>query len=222
MQQFYSQFLKKADVCFDVGANVGDRTEVFARLCNLVVAVEPQSKCIAQLNSLFSNNSRVHIVQTALGSEPGVAEMAVSNISTMSSLSKEWMNAAQSSGRFGPEIKWDTTERVNITTLDRLIEQFGSPAFIKVDVEGYELEVLSGLNRPVKYLSFEFVPERLDRVMEILSRLALLGPIEANYALGETMKLILPKWVTAQTLKGELSKLGANTQIFGDVYVHFI
>ena len=222
MLQFYSQFLSSNDVCFDIGANVGNRTKVFVRLCKLVIAAEPQSRCATQLKMVFANNPKVHVIQAAVGSAVGTAQMAISSANTVSSLSKEWVDAVQSSGRFGEGVKWDGTESVAITTLDKLIERFGVPAFIKVDVEGYEAEVLSGLSRAVKALSFEFTPERLDQAFVVLDRLGKLGNIQANYSLGEEMALILPQWVSPDLLRQELAKFQGDFHSFGDVYVRFV
>ncbi|MEZ4584405.1 MAG: FkbM family methyltransferase [Caldilineaceae bacterium] len=39
-------------------------------------------------------------------------------------------------------VTWDTAIPVTVTTLDRLIAQYGVPAFCKIDVEGYELALV--------------------------------------------------------------------------------
>ena len=39
---FYSGFINKGNICFDIGANYGNRTEVFLKLGSEVIAVEPQ------------------------------------------------------------------------------------------------------------------------------------------------------------------------------------
>ncbi|HRF81237.1 MAG TPA: FkbM family methyltransferase, partial [Flavobacteriales bacterium] len=53
---------------------------------------------------------------------------------------------------------WDRAIEVPVTTLDRLIDQYGRPAFVKIDVEGFEDEVLVGSeaiiqrDRPVLFI----------------------------------------------------------------------
>ena len=53
--KFYSKLIQNGDLCFDVGANVGNRTEAFLKLGARIVAVEPQPECIAVLNELHGD-----------------------------------------------------------------------------------------------------------------------------------------------------------------------
>ena len=46
----------------------------------------------------------------------------------------------------------------SVTTLDQLIDRFGIPAICKIDVEGYEFEVLKGLFAANCHVSFEYIP----------------------------------------------------------------
>jgi hypothetical protein len=50
-----------------------------------------------------------------------------------------------------------------------MIEKFGIPDFLKIDVEGHELSVLKGLSVPVKNISFEAnLPMKLNDSIEII------------------------------------------------------
>jgi hypothetical protein len=100
---FYTQFVDKRDVVFDVGANLGNRTRVFRRLARAVVVVEPQDECMAMLRKQFGGDRRVKLVQKAIGAQEGFAEMLICNASTVSSLSSDWIEAVQTSGRFRME-----------------------------------------------------------------------------------------------------------------------
>lgn len=162
MRDFYAGFIRPGDLCFDVGANLGDRTAVFLRLGARVVAVEPQARCRRRLLRRFGRNPRVVLVPRALGAQPGAAEMKVSEADTISSLSADWIARVQASGRFAG-YAWNQTERVEVTTLDALIREHGTPAFCKIDVEGFEAEVLKGLSAPLRAVSFEFTPPNTCR-----------------------------------------------------------
>jgi hypothetical protein len=77
-----------------------------------------------------------------------------------------------------------------MTTLDKLIEQFGIPSFIKIDVEGFEYEVIKGLSKPVKALSLEFTPEIIESTYKCINYLQQLGKINLNYSVFKTMSLL--------------------------------
>jgi hypothetical protein len=115
-------------------------------------------------------------------------------------------------------MRWDHRERVVITTLDALIEMHGVPEFCKIDVEGYEPEVLAGLSTPVRNLSFEFTPERLEATTACVSRLLELGDYEFNYSLNESLVLSSGDWLSASDLLAALSVFEDDAVTFGDVY----
>src|SRR5262245_12044409 len=53
MRHFYSQFIAPGNLCYDVGANVGDRTDIFRKLGARVIAIEPQTACLEVLRQRF-------------------------------------------------------------------------------------------------------------------------------------------------------------------------
>lgn len=220
MLDFYRQFVNSGDLCFDIGANIGNRTKIFLSLKARVVAVEPQRDCANLLRAAYGKDPKLIIVNKAVGALNGQAELAVCDASPLASLSQEWIHAVQNSGRFA-DYSWNRTELVNVVTLDELISEHGIPRFIKIDVEGYEYEVLQGLTQPVDILSFEFTPEFSESTVKCLEHLNSLGPIEVNYSVLESMEMGLDRWASPDFLMDRLKGFCGDKILFGDVYVRF-
>jgi FkbM family methyltransferase len=210
---FYRQLVEPGGLCFDVGANVGNRTQQLREIGARVVSVEPQGNCVDALRERFGEDSGVIIVPCAVGGSPGTAEIAVCDDDpTISTMSKRWQNE----GRFADQT-WTRQERVDVTTLDRLIEEHGSPSFCKVDVEGFEKQVLEGLSAPVRCVSFEFTREFLDDARACVALLSALGPIEVNISFGESMRLA-SNWTDPERIFASIESQ-SDDRGWGDVYV---
>jgi FkbM family methyltransferase len=220
LSELYGRFVERGDLCFDIGANVGNRIGIFLALGARVVAVEPQERCFDVLQRRYGANADVSLVQTAVGAEAGAAEMFLSDAHTISSLSSDWIREVRASGRFGAHT-WDSEVTVPLTTLDALIATYGEPAFCKIDVEGYEADVLAGLSRPLRCVSFEYTPELAGAGVECLRRLDELAPTQFNVSLGETGRLELARWVDAAELERRLGTL-AGVGAFADVYARTV
>jgi FkbM family methyltransferase len=220
--EFYSQLIKKDDLVFDIGANMGNRIGPMLKIGARVVAVEPQKECIKYLRLKFGN--KINIVDKALGTEQGIKELFVANThNTISSFSHEWIDAVKTSGRF-PNTDWNKKLQIEMTTFDEVIKTYGSPAFAKVDVEGYELEVFSGLSTPLKCLSFEYtVPEQTDKVLACINKLSQISSaIECNYSKGEQMKFAMDRWITVAEMINLVNSKSFSETRFGDIYIRKI
>lgn len=215
-RRLYAAFVRRGDLCFDVGANKGDNTAFLLGLGARVVAVEPQAACVARLRERFGYRRDVTLVAKALGTIPGEAEMNLGDADTISSLSPAWIESVKASGRFAGH-RWDRKVTVPVTTLDQLIHEHGLPRFCKIDVEGFELEVLRGLTQPMPALSFEFTPEFLRAALDCVRYLDGLGRAQFNYSIEHTMRLSMPQWVDAAEISFLLTAL-PDPGVFGDVY----
>jgi FkbM family methyltransferase len=217
MDRFYAPFVRPGDLVFDIGAHVGDRAASFRRLGARVVAVEPQPLCVRALHSIFSGDRGVTVVEAACADAVGTVRLQINSANpTVSTASARFPRSAQGAPGWEDEI-WDQTAVVESTTLDALIDAYGVPAFVKIDVEGYEDIVLAGLNHAPPALSFEFTT--IERLLpgRCLARLGALGFSDFNLALGDDMSLALRDWLSAAEMVAHLRALPHQTNS-GDVY----
>ena len=201
--RFYSSFVKRGDLVFDVGANIGTRLATFVDLGARVVAFEPQTLCFAALRRRFESNKRVQVVHAGLGQSEGTGTIRLCENDSLSSMSEAWVRGVKSSRRFGT-LQWGRSEEVSMTTLDRAIERYGMPAYCKIDVEGYELNVIRGLSKAIPCLSFEFNMELMSDAEEIVDRLTAIGAYEFNYCVGEPARLELVDWASPGSMTSTL------------------
>ncbi len=217
MDALYAQFVKPGDLAFDIGSHVGDRIGSFRRLGARVLALEPQPLCAEVLRRLWGHDAQVTLLETACGNSEGEITFAInSDNPTVSTASREFVTAADGAGGWEGQ-RWDLEITVPCTTLDRLVAQYGTPAFAKIDVEGYEDTVLAGLNLPLPMLSFEFTTIQRDVAQRCLDRLSKLGPYRFDVALGESQRLTFERWISAAEMGTHIAGLphAANS---GDVY----
>ena len=212
--RFYRQFVPPAGLCFDIGANVGQRTALFLELGARVIAVEPQPDCAEILRR---DHPLATTIEAAIGPESGTATLLVADYPTLATLSPEWVGAVKASGRFS-EFEWDDELQVPVRTLEDLIDEHGVPDFCKIDVEGYEYGVLRGLARPVPALAFEFEQERAEERIRAVEHVATLGMREFNFSFGESLRFALPAWVDQEAICLFLREPVHTNVSFGDIY----
>jgi FkbM family methyltransferase len=214
---FYAQFIAPGSVCFDVGAHLGDRIRTWRHLGARVVAIEPQPACLTVLRRFYGRDRQVTILPHALGAAPGKATLHISDATpTVSSLSSEWIRDVQVDPRFASH-RWDGRLEVQVETLDQLIARHGAPAFVKLDVEGFELDVLQGLSTPVPAVSFEYIAAVAERSVACVQRLSALGAYEFRTSSVETTRWTQDRWLTGDELIVWLRALPLMSRS-GDVY----
>lgn len=129
----------------DVGANVGEVTLHLARLGYQVLALEPNPEVAAQVLARLEQErlgERCRMLQVAASSAEGTAELIVGTAHTVATLSADWTTVAF------PE-HFQQPRRIAVPTRPLLAllrtSGFTGAAFVKIDVEGHEVEVLQGL-----------------------------------------------------------------------------
>jgi len=187
LDRHYARFVASGDLVFDIGSHVGDRIAAFRRLRARVIAVEPQPALAMTLRLLYGRDKMVTLVESAVGREPGNIALQLNlDNPTVSTASEAFIAAAQDAPGWEGQ-HWTRTVEVPVTTLDTLIARHGLPRFIKIDVEGYEAEVLAGLSAPVPALSFEFTTIQRDVACACVARCATIGYGAFEASLGESL-----------------------------------
>lgn len=214
---FYRRLISPSDLVFDVGAHRGTRSRSFRSIGAQVVAFEPQQDCARSLAAAFAGDSGFTLVQAAVSDTERVADLHVSSELPLSTLDTEWMDRTHRSGRFPNS--WHRREAVTCTTLDKSIETFGVPAFIKIDVEGHELSVIRGLSYPVALLSMEFASESIDRISGCIHHLDSLASYEYRLSFAESTQFAGAEWASGADIKAQLEHARINDPLtWGDLY----
>lgn len=219
MDRIYQPLLAPGSLAFDIGSHVGDRIGSFRRLGARVVALEPQPDCAAVIGDIYAADPDVTLLEAACGAAPGRLQLSVNSANpTVTTASTAFIAAARGAPGWQEQV-WDRQIEVPSTTLDELIADYGMPAFIKIDVEGFEDAVLEGLSAQVRALSFEFTTIGRDVAYRCLDILSSLGPYRFDIALGETQERAFGEGhdVNAAEMAAHIRAL-AHEANSGDVY----
>lgn len=221
MDRLYATLVKKGGLAFDIGSHVGDRIGSFRRCGARVVALEPQPLCARIIKEIYAGDSGVTLVESACGPKPGTLTLHInSNNPTVTTASSDFVKAADGAGGWEGQV-WDKAIDVPVTTLDTLIAQHGRPDFVKIDVEGFEADVLAGLSQPLPCLSFEFTTIQRDVAYACLDRLAEIGNYGFDIALGESQQLHFGRWISKAEMAEHIRALPHEANS-GDVYARLV
>jgi FkbM family methyltransferase len=203
------------DFVLDIGSNNGDFASQIISAGHKVVLVEPNPKLVTVLRTRFTDPTVATIVPLGVGKSSGTMSLSICDESDkLSTFATHWKE-----GRFR-EYSWTENVSVSITTIDDLISNFGMPRYIKIDVEGFELEVVSGMNVKAGIVSFEFTNEFVDHAIQIVQLLSNRGYSRFNIAIGENSVFSLQNWVTSAHISSILLNNRSNSGLWGDVYAN--
>ena len=218
LRRLYAPLIKPGDWVFDVGAHAGDRTACFQSLGARVVAIEPQPLFARFLRLANALNKEVTVCCAVVSHTPSTQTLHINSRNpTVSTLSADFVQAATQDDSNWQGQQWDREITVQALSLDGLIEQYGKPSFIKIDVEGAELDVLLGLSQAVPALSFEFTLIQRQLAHDCLDRCVALGMTKFNASLGESHDLSFDEWQDVHATKDWIDQL-AQSANSGDIY----
>jgi FkbM family methyltransferase len=212
----YHEILKlinRGDLYFDIGAHLGEKSKPFIEKKIRTIMVEPLPACVKSLKKLYCKNSIVKIIPKGLGSKNTKKILSINKqMPTTSTFAKHWK-----SGRFS-NLTWSGKTQIQITTLDNLIKKFGNPQYIKIDVEGYELNVLKGLTKKSGIISFEITSEFFSDAIKCLNYLKKLSYNSFTFSIGEQKKFF-SDWSDYKTIINLIKKEIKKDKLFwADIY----
>lgn len=211
-QSFYAKLIKKGDLCFDIGANLGKKSQLMLAAGGKVIAFEPQSSCFKILDDLQKKYSDFVFHPFAVGSRSETKKLHLSKYSEIATLSDEFIENYTTDN-----VYWSGFEMVAVKSLDALIETYGKPNYCKIDVEGYEFEILSHLHHVIPMIEFEFTEKFIEDTLKIVDAFAD-DKTTFNYILNEHLKFQLKKWVSANEMKTILNQLN-QSKLHGNLFV---
>jgi len=137
---FIKNFVNRDDICVDIGANIGYYALIEAKLVGpqgKIYAIEPVEKNfkILKKNIEFNKYENIEAYRLAIGSKNEIGFINLSGSSNLHSLLP------------GSTTLNNKTEQVEIMTLDEFLKDKPFPNFIRMDVEGYEEEIIKGMKQ---------------------------------------------------------------------------
>jgi|TARA_B110000211_G_C13994039_1_gene515359 FkbM family methyltransferase len=140
----------------DIGANKGQ----FAMMANkiypnsTIICFEPQKAPFETLQKVFKGFENIKMFQFACGSKSEITEINVSNENDSSSI----LNITNNQKNLYPSTFYVRKEKIKIVKIEEIINltEIKKPIFLKIDTQGYELEILKGINlNLIKYVYVE-------------------------------------------------------------------
>jgi FkbM family methyltransferase len=210
-KKFFSSEIPAGSLCFDVGANIGSLSEIFLSSGFKVVAFEPQDICRRELKARCAHFPNFNVMECALGAEEGSKTLHLRANSGQASMVEDW--EGEKSGSVG----------VPLSTLDKQMLRWGRPYYCKIDVEGFEWDVLSGLSQSVSLLSIEYHTSEkgLAEASKCLQRLKDIGFTKVNVLPEEEYKFALSDWQPIDSMISNLKQILPNDRAlpFGELFV---
>jgi len=161
---------------FDIGANIGNWSLSNVNNCDKIISVEASPNTFQELlKNTINNNKIVSLNYAVCNSDKEFIEFYNCSADTLSTTNKDWLDSEKS--RFYKQFNYNVITCKTIT-IDKLIQEYGTPELIKIDVEGGEYECLSSLTQKVNNICLEWASETNDITFKCIDYLETLGYTE--------------------------------------------
>ena len=156
---------------FDIGANIGKWSLSNISKCDKIISVEASPVTFKKLVNNCKNDKVILLNYAVCNNNGNDITFYHAKCDTLSTINKHWLTDKNS--RF---YNHPYTEVIcKTTSIDKLIEEYGMPELIKIDVEGGEYECVSSLTCKNKLICFEWASETNDITLKCLDHLFNLG-----------------------------------------------
>jgi FkbM family methyltransferase len=155
---------------FDIGANRGLYTLANLSKYEKIILIDANPELCQQLRKIFASQPKCVIEHLLVSKDSGVP-FYFCQADTLSTASLFWVN----SSRFTQTHSWQRVDNLLTAGIDQLVEKHGIPSYIKIDVEGYEKNVIMSMTRRYCPIAFEWAEESLEEILETIGYLDGIG-----------------------------------------------
>lgn len=180
------------NLIFDIGANHGlftDKCLSEYPYCKIIL-VEANSSLVEKLTRKYKDKNVIVLERLVSNVDDEELEFWISPNDTISTASTDWIT----NSRFRDSGNWYKPEIKKTITIETLISKYGNPNLIKIDVEGYEFEVISGLCSKQEMICFEWTEEEYIKLNDTASHLRNLGYEKFGFTYGDDYLLLPTKF----------------------------
>lgn len=163
--------LKPGDIAIDLGANVGDVSAQLLTSGADVIAFDPEPWAVDQLKKRFANEPRFTLHNAAVGVKEGNIRLHRASNFNENEKNASVKSTIVAGGRMIDDIHGVDVKLTNFIEFVReIISQYGEIAFLKMDIEGAELELLEAMHNHGLFASIRCtVAETHERKFKALS-----------------------------------------------------
>lgn len=180
------RYLCKLDIekIIDIGAHKGEFLEKMVKIekVSSFYAFEPQKNIFEELNKKFSNNKKVTLFNYAMDQETTSKKLKINKLSMSSSLAE--INEKSIYLKFknfllSTKSNFEDEYEIQTKTVDKIFKDISlQKALLKIDVEGFEINVIKGSKMKLKEITFillenqfgnHYKNNNFNEIIEILS-----------------------------------------------------